>query len=106
MYGETHLFCSTSSQVLIPITLGGAIFVLVQKSASKVLKTRYFANFLGQWGGVTNDKVFLTRSCDTCQFAKSSLVKAYFLNLNTCQDLPIRTELCFLQGNDAHCAVL
>ena len=35
------------------------------------------------------------------QFAKSFLAKAYFLNLNICQDLPIRTVLCFLQGNDA-----
>ena len=36
-----------------------------------------------------------------CQFAKSFLVKAYFLNLNICQDLPIRIALCFLQDNDA-----
>ena len=50
---------------------------------------------------VTNDKVFLTLSCNICQFAKSFLVKAYFLNLNICQDLPIRTILYFLQGNDA-----
>ena len=50
---------------------------------------------------VTNDKVFLTRSCDMCRFAKSFRVKAYFLNLNICQDLLIRTVLCFLQGNDA-----
>ena len=26
--------------------------------------------------GVTNDKVFITRSCDKCQFAELFLVKA------------------------------
>ena len=41
------------------------------------------------------------KSCDMCQFAKLFLVKAYFLNLNICQDLPIRTVLCFLRGDDA-----
>ena len=55
----------------------------------------------GCGGIVTNDKVFLTRSCDMCQFAKLFLFKAYFLNLNICQDLLIRTVLCFLCGDDA-----
>ena len=36
-----------------------------------------------------------------CQLAKSFLVKAYFLDLNICQNLPIRTILCFLHGDDA-----
>ena len=53
---------------------------------------------------VTNGKVFLTRSCDMCQFAKLSLVKAYFLTLNICQDLQIRTVLCFSAGQ--RCVVL
>ena len=38
-------------QVSSQISLGGLFSFLVQKSASKVLKTGYFAHVLGQWGG-------------------------------------------------------
>ena len=42
---------ASSSQLWLPNSFGGGLFsFLEQKSASKALKTRYFAYFSGQWG--------------------------------------------------------
>ena len=54
MQAETQFFWYESHLVLhqfsLLIPLGGLFSFLKQKSASKVLKTGYFAYFLGQWG--------------------------------------------------------
>ena len=50
--GFLHNFLPISPS-LTPISFGGGLFsFLDQKSASKLLKSRYFAYFSGQWRGL------------------------------------------------------
>ena len=43
---------ASPSQLRLPNPFGGAVFIFGAEIGLKALKTRYFAYFSGQWGGL------------------------------------------------------